>query len=175
MTVVFINSDNKTSWEKCFIDAKKKFLESCSRKPPIYVSSISIPRNRSGVNVNSIVISLLIKFASQYFCYKFTCASSRLHMSTDQNDVWICSTDGQMSQVCILNTLPEVSVSSCNTVCNSPITCILCAPPHKRNSSFLSARKSSQQHEKATENGSNQPDSSTLNENLIKNYFNSEY
>jgi hypothetical protein len=106
-----------------------------------------------------------------YSFVKFTSASSRLYMSSDQNDVWICSTDGQMSQVCILNTLPDVSVSSCNTVCSSPITCILCAPPHKRNSSFLSTRKTSQQHEKSSENG--RLDHSNQNEKLINNYFNS--
>ena len=34
-----------------------------------------------------------------------------------------------MGQVCIMNTSPEFSVSSCNTVCNSRISSILCVPP----------------------------------------------
>lgn len=41
-----------------------------------------------------------------------------------------------MGQVCIMNTFPELTVSSCNTVCNSRISCIQCVPPYrpKRNS-----------------------------------------
>jgi len=59
------------------------------------------------------------------------CASARTHSVTnDPNDVWICTTDGQMSQICILNSLPELAVSSYNTVCNSKITCIQCVPPY---------------------------------------------
>ena len=67
---------------------------------------------------------------------KFTCASARIHLTSNPNDVWICSTDGQMGQVCIMNTFPELTVSSCNTVCNSRISCIQCVPPYrlKRNS-----------------------------------------
>ncbi len=67
---------------------------------------------------------------------KFTCASARIHLTNNPNDVWICSTDGQMGQVCIMNTFPELTVSSCNTVCNSRISCIQCVPPYrpKRNS-----------------------------------------
>jgi hypothetical protein len=34
-----------------------------------------------------------------------------------------------MGQVCIMNTSPEFSVSSLNTVCNSRISCVLCVPP----------------------------------------------
>jgi hypothetical protein len=52
-------------------------------------------------------------------------------VTNDPNDVWICTTDGQMSQICILNSLPEISVSSYNTVCNSRITCIQCVPPYR--------------------------------------------
>lgn len=60
---------------------------------------------------------------------KFTCASARLYLANDQNDVWICTTDGQMGQVCIMNTIPELAISSCNTVCSSRISCIQCVPP----------------------------------------------
>jgi len=38
----------------------------------------------------------------------------------------------QKSQsICILNSLPELAVSSYNTVCNSKITCIQCVPPYR--------------------------------------------
>ena len=36
-----------------------------------------------------------------------------------------------MGQVCIMNTFPELTVSSCNTVCNSRISCIQCVPPYR--------------------------------------------
>jgi len=60
-----------------------------------------------------------------------------------QNDVWICSTDGQMSQVCIMNTSPELAVNSINTICNSRITCMYCVPPYqvKRNSGYNKKKK----------------------------------
>jgi len=51
-----------------------------------------------------------------------------------------------MAQVCIMNTIPELAVSSCNTVCNmSRITCIQCVPPFrlKRNSGYKKKRKES--------------------------------
>ena len=38
-----------------------------------------------------------------------------------------------MGQICIMNTSPEFSVSSCNTVCNSRISSILCVPPMRLN------------------------------------------
>lgn len=33
-----------------------------------------------------------------------------------------------MGQVCMLNTIPELGITSCNTVCNSKITCIEIVP-----------------------------------------------
>ena len=36
-----------------------------------------------------------------------------------------------MGQVSIMNTFPELTVSSCNTVCNSRIACIQCVPPFR--------------------------------------------
>lgn len=36
-----------------------------------------------------------------------------------------------MGQVCIMNTFPDLTVSSCNTVCNSRIMCIQCVPPYR--------------------------------------------
>ena len=87
------------------------------------------------------------KFESFLF-KKLTCASSRLQIKDftkdqNQNDVWICSTDSQMSQVCIMNTSPELTVTSCNTICNSRITCMYCVPPYrlKRNSGYNKKKK----------------------------------
>lgn len=53
MTVVFSLSDHRVNWEKSFMEAKKNFMESCSRKPANFLSAIAIPRNRSGVHVSS--------------------------------------------------------------------------------------------------------------------------
>ena len=48
-----------------------------------------------------------------------------------------------MGQVCIMNTTPEFSVSSCNTVCNSRISSVLCVPPirYKRNTTSSNSTK----------------------------------
>lgn len=51
MTVVFGHADQRLSWEKCFVEAKKVFFESSSRKPATFLNVIAIPRNRSGVQV----------------------------------------------------------------------------------------------------------------------------
>ncbi|RNA40338.1 rho guanine nucleotide exchange factor 17-like [Brachionus plicatilis] len=109
MTLIFNTQELKWNWEKCFIENKKIFYESFSRKPASFLSAIAIPRNRSGVN--------------------FTCASPRF--CNEQYDVWICNTDGKMSQICILNTNPELAVTSCNTISNSKISCIQCVPPYQ--------------------------------------------
>jgi len=77
-------------------------------------------------------------FALSLALSQFTCASARIHLTNNPNDVWICSTDGQMGQVCIMNTFPDLTVSSCNTVCNSRITCIQCVPPFRRPASTKS-------------------------------------
>ena len=48
-----------------------------------------------------------------------------------------------MSQVCIMNTTPELTVASCNTICNSRVTCMQCVPPYriKRNSGYNKRKK----------------------------------
>ena len=51
MTIVFGHADQRLSWEKCFVEAKKVFFESSSRKPATFLNVIAIPRNRSGVQV----------------------------------------------------------------------------------------------------------------------------
>lgn len=79
-----------------------------------------------------------------YITLKFTCASARRFLPNDHNDVWICSTDGQMGQVCIMNTMPELAIMSCNTVCSSRITCIKCVPPYQtKKSSFYKTSNTS--------------------------------
>lgn len=72
-------------------------------------------------------------------------------MTYDPNDVWICSTDGQMGQVCIINTIPELAVSSCNTVCNSRITCMKCVPPYRAKRSNGHLRRSKDRGQKEIE------------------------
>lgn len=73
---------------------------------------------------------------------QFTCASARRYVANDHNDLWICSTDGQMGQVCIVNTIPDLAVTSCNTVCSARITCIQCVPPYQLKQSSFYKNKS---------------------------------
>lgn len=145
LKIGFSSPEQRLNWEKYFLDAKKNFFESISRKPATFLSVIAIPRNRPGV--------------------KFTCASARTHLVTsDPNDVWICSTDGQMGQICIINTVPELSVSSYNTVCNSRITCIQCVPPY-RLKRFDSNPKTRQQQKEASQEETQELDDYLLAEN----------
>jgi hypothetical protein len=74
-----------------------------------------------------------------------------------------------MSQICIMNTQPELSVSSCNTVCNSPINCIICVPPY---SSFRNSinRKLNKINSLNRTNLSNNK-VHAISEHLIRNYF----
>ncbi len=58
--IIFTNSEQRFSWEKCFNEAKKVFFESSSRKPAAFMSAIPIPRNRSGIQVlNNLIIKLI--------------------------------------------------------------------------------------------------------------------
>ena len=78
------------------------------------------------------------------------CASARSHHhqhvqhTLSNDDVWLATTDGQMSQICILNTtLPDLLVSSCNTVASAAITCMKCVPPFRLRCASNRASKSS--------------------------------
>ena len=48
-----------------------------------------------------------------------------------------------MGQVCIMNTFPELAITSCNTISNSRITCMQCVPPYrlKRSSGYHKKKK----------------------------------
>jgi hypothetical protein len=113
MTFQLTNNDKRSCWEKSFLDTKRDYEENFNRKLPLFINALSVPKNRSGM--------------------KFTCAAPRVNLTNEPGHVWICSTDGQMGQVCLMNTTtPEISIASCNTVSSSRITCILCVPPKEK-------------------------------------------
>lgn len=69
-----------------------------------------------------------------------------------------------MSQVCILNTCPELAVTSCNTVCNSRISCIQCVPAFqfKRMGSYKRRRHFLKNTKKETIDTDSKADSATI-------------
>jgi hypothetical protein len=72
-----------------------------------------------------------------------------------------------MGQICIINTLPDIAVSSFNTVCSSRITCIQCVPPY-RLKHFDPTTKSRQQKE------TSQEEIQELDDYLVENQSNNE-
>ena len=59
-----------------------------------------------------------------------------------------------MGRICIMNSSPEFSVSSCNTVCNSRISSILCVPPMRLSATNKNAKFDDKQKSKRTNSNS---------------------
>lgn len=78
-----------------------------------------------------------------------------------------------MGQICILNSIPEVAVSSCNTICNSRITCIQCVPPYRLKQVDSNGKKS-KESEDVGELDDNQSENHSNNENNFNNLSNIE-
>ena len=52
--------------------------------------------------------------------------------SSNEQDVWICNSDGYVGQVCVLSlSNSDPTVTSCNGVCNSRILCIVAVPAYR--------------------------------------------
>lgn len=49
----------------------------------------------------------------------------------NEQDVWICNSDGYVGQVCVLSLSSDPTVTSCNGVCNSRILCIVAVPAYR--------------------------------------------
>lgn len=64
---------------------------------------------------------------------QFTCASATIATSSNASShaVWICSSDGYVGQMGVLNLEPEPEIQCCNGVTNSRITCICAVAPPK--------------------------------------------
>lgn len=74
------------------------------RQSPEFITSVPIRKTRAGL--------------------QFTCAAA----SHNQQDVWVCNSDGYVGQVCILTLNPEPAVTSCNGVCNARILSVTSVP-----------------------------------------------
>lgn len=74
------------------------------RLSPEFLTSVPIRKTRAGL--------------------QFTCAAA----SYNQQDVWVCNSDGYVGQVCILSLNPEPAVTSCNGVCNARILSVTSVP-----------------------------------------------
>lgn len=70
--------------------------------------------------------------ANQNVTQTSSCSTST-SISTVENeqDIWICNSDGYVGQVCILSLTSDPTVTSCNGVCNSRILCIVAVPVYR--------------------------------------------
>lgn len=77
-----------------------------------------------------------------------------------------------MGQICILNSVPELSVSSCNTVCSSRITCIQCVPPYRLKHVDSNGKKLTEQQSEFNDYQSeNQSNETNILLNIEKRHF----
>lgn len=58
---------------------------------------------------------------------------NKVSKTLEMSDVWVANSDGYVGQICILTLQPEPSITSCNGVCNSRITCMISVPPPSHN------------------------------------------
>lgn len=60
-----------------------------------------------------------------------TSTISSCSQTVNEQDVWICNSDGYVGQVCVLSLSSDPTVTSCNGVCNSRILCIVAVPAYR--------------------------------------------
>ncbi|XP_065202410.1 rho guanine nucleotide exchange factor osg-1 isoform X2 [Planococcus citri] len=105
ISAVFPKPEKRTSWEETFFEAKARLNVSGDRRLcPEFLTSVPIRKTRAGL--------------------QFTCATA----AYNQQDVWVCNSDGFVGQVCILSLHPEPAVTSCNGVCNARILSVTSVP-----------------------------------------------
>ncbi|GBM79756.1 Rho guanine nucleotide exchange factor 17 [Araneus ventricosus] len=110
ISLIFPNPEQRMTWEAAFLDAKDKLDNIAEKTPsPEFLCSLPLRKTRAG---------LLI-----------TCAAAVV--DSCQNglpDLWICSSDGLVGQVCVLTFQNEPVIASSVTICEARIICIAAVP-----------------------------------------------
>ncbi|KAF8795208.1 Rho guanine nucleotide exchange factor 17 like protein [Argiope bruennichi] len=110
ISLVFPNPEQRMTFEAAFLDAKEKLDNAAEKTPsPEFLCSLPLRKTRAG---------LLI-----------TCAAAVV--DTCQNglpDLWICSSDGLVGQVCVLTFQNEPVIASSVAICEARIICIAAVP-----------------------------------------------
>ncbi|UJR34912.1 hypothetical protein I4U23_027690 [Adineta vaga] len=102
INVIFSTIDQKTSWEKNFLEAKKLLLENLSGRNNItFQHVLTLPHRRAGS--------------------QFTCGIIR----DDFNDLCLCNSEGD---IYLINYQSELIVKSSNSIISSKINCISLIP-----------------------------------------------
>ncbi|XP_042913541.1 rho guanine nucleotide exchange factor 17-like [Parasteatoda tepidariorum] len=105
--VLFSTPEQRMTWEAAFLDAKDNIREESMY--PEFLSSLPLGRTRPGMQI--------------------TCAASIVGSSqSGLPDLWICSSDGYVGQVCILSYQAEPVIATCANVCSARILCIAAVP-----------------------------------------------
>ncbi|CAF1211758.1 unnamed protein product, partial [Didymodactylos carnosus] len=126
--VLFSSFDQKLSWERSFLEAKKALFDAAGRRNVIFQHVLTLPHNRAGM--------------------QFSCAAPRLSSNDAFPDVWVCNSDGLSSEVCLVNLHPDFNLKACNTVCTSKITCLAFIPAHNPKRNVGSAKRKHHPHVK---------------------------
>ncbi|CAF1189906.1 unnamed protein product, partial [Didymodactylos carnosus] len=126
--VLFSSFEQKLSWERSFLEAKKALFDAVGRRNVLFQHVLTLPHNRAGM--------------------QFSCAAARLSSNDSFPDVWVCNSDGFSSQVCLVNLHPDFNLKACNTVCTSKITCVAFVPAHNPKRSGGSTKRKHHPHVK---------------------------
>ncbi|KAG1681406.1 Rho guanine nucleotide exchange factor 17 [Nymphon striatum] len=120
LNLTFSSPERKSTFEAAFEKAKKELgikiltiyfaaATTDRRSPPEFINTLPIRKTRSGL--------------------EFTCVAATIGLNShDLKDVWICNSDGFISQVCILSLQPEPTLASCTGICNARVLCIATIP-----------------------------------------------
>ncbi|KAG8183951.1 hypothetical protein JTE90_005182 [Oedothorax gibbosus] len=110
MILIFANPEQRMMWQAAFLDAKDK-LDNTSENTvhPEFLCSLPLRRTRAGLQI--------------------TCAAAVVDdCQSGLPDLWICSSDGYVGQVCVLTFQNEPVIASAVNVCNARILCITAIP-----------------------------------------------
>ncbi|XP_054715592.1 rho guanine nucleotide exchange factor 17-like [Uloborus diversus] len=123
LLVTFPNPEQRMTWEAAFLETKEK-LNKCSEKscPPEFLCSLPIRKTRAGLQIT---------------CAAAVCEDPK---GSGLPDLWVCSSDGYVGQVCILTFRDEPAIVSSASVANARILCIASVPGLSEGSLMLRRR-----------------------------------
>lgn len=129
--LINIQQNNQTNVNQRFINLDKTVNNALSIQNSILASTTGTnsPNNLATmIGANAALSNTIVSQSnSTISSYSNTCLQT-----TDEQDVWICNSDGYVGQVCILSlSNSDPTVTSCNGVCNSRILSIFAVPAYR--------------------------------------------
>jgi len=149
--VLFPSNEQKSSWEKTFLEAKKVLFEiSAGRRNIVFEDLLRLPQNRPGS--------------------EFSCGISRMN----SDDLWICNSEGE---VILVDLESNLQLKCSNSITSSRINSIIYVPSfdeRKKKSSLRNETNKKEKHfndeDETNVNSLFDFDSSDEEENLSQKY-----